>query len=167
MRLALIFLLLLQPSPVRAQSRGDFVGTILAAHNSARARHGAAPLAWSDALAASALAYAGVLARTNSFQHDPTPGRRKREGENLWMGARGVYAYPVMMAGFLHEERAFRPGLFPMASATGNWSDVAHFTQMIWPTTTVIGCGLASNAWSDFLVCRYAPPGNKDGTAIR
>jgi hypothetical protein len=73
----------------------------------------------------------------------------------------------VMMAGFLHEERAFRPGLFPMVSATGNWSDVAHFTQMIWPTTTVIGCGLASNAWSDFLVCRYAPPGNKDGTAIR
>ena len=139
------------------------MASVLAAHNGARARHGALPIVWSEALAASAHAYAGVIARTNSFQHDSTPGRRKREGENLWMGARGVYGYGVMMAGFLAEERAFRPGTFPMVSTSGNWADVAHFTQMIWPTTTAVGCGLASNVSSDFLVCRYSPPGNKDG----
>jgi len=145
----------------------DLSAVVLATHNGARARHGLPPLVWSDTLAANARAYAGVLARTNSFQHDSTPGRRKREGENLWMGSRGVYDYRAMMAGFLREERVFRPGVFPATSSTGNWSDVAHFTQMIWPATTAVGCGLASNAWNDFLVCRYGPPGNKDGFVIR
>lgn len=167
MRAVLTVLLLLQPSLALALPRGDFRDTILAAHGAARARHGIVPLAWSEALAANARAYALVLARTNSFQHDSTPGRRKRESENLWMGARGIYGPETMMAGFLREGRLFRPGVFPSVSKTGNWADVAHYTQMIWPTTTSVGCGLASNAWSDFLVCRYAAPGNKDGVAIR
>ncbi|MDP9086364.1 MAG: CAP domain-containing protein [Pseudomonadota bacterium] len=167
MRAVFTMLLLLHPSLAEGQQSGDLSSVVLAAHNGARARHGVPPLMWSTALADNARGYADLLARMNRFEHDSTPGRRKREGENLWMGARGVYDYRVMMAGFLREERVFRPGIFPTTSKTGNWSDVAHFTQMIWPSTTAVGCGLASNAWSDFLVCRYGPPGNKDGLSIR
>ena len=57
----------------------------------------------------------------------------------------------------------FRPGAFPDNSATGDWHAVAHYTQIVWPTTTEVGCALASSATTDYFVCRYAPTGNKDG----
>jgi len=31
---------------------------------------------------------------------------------------------------------------------------------MVWSDTTQIGCGMASAASGDYLVCRYSPPGN-------
>jgi hypothetical protein len=37
---------------------------------------------------------------------------------------------------------------------------------MIWPTTTRIGCALASTPRVDYLVCRYAGKGNVDGRAV-
>jgi hypothetical protein len=37
---------------------------------------------------------------------------------------------------------------------------------MVWPTTTRIGCAVASNAANDFLVCRYASAGNIDGRRV-
>ena len=33
---------------------------------------------------------------------------------------------------------------------------VGHFTAMVWRDTCEVGCGVSEN----FLVCRYAPPGN-------
>ena len=57
----------------------------------------------------------------------------------------------------------FFPGIFPATSRTGNWIDVGHYTQMIWPTSQRIGCALASTRSTDYLVCRYSPAGNIDG----
>jgi hypothetical protein len=37
---------------------------------------------------------------------------------------------------------------------------------MIWPTTTRVGCALATNASTDYLVCRYSPAGNIDGRPV-
>jgi hypothetical protein len=36
---------------------------------------------------------------------------------------------------------------------------------MVWPTTTHVGCAIYSADW-DYLICRYSPPGNKDGKPI-
>jgi hypothetical protein len=44
--------------------------------------------------------------------------------------------------------------------------DVAHYTQMIWPQTTEIGCGYAPGGGFNWLVCRYNPGGNKDGKPV-
>ena len=48
--------------------------TIIQAQNRARAIYGSPPLVWDTALAASARAYTGVLARENRLAHDPQRG---------------------------------------------------------------------------------------------
>ena len=37
---------------------------------------------------------------------------------------------------------------------------------MIWPTTTRVGCAIASTQRIDYLVCRYATAGNMDGRKL-
>ena len=145
--------------------RGETVlrQAVLDTHNMARARFGVAPLAWSDELAAGAMVHARYMARTGVYGHDRTPGRRKIAGENLWRGQRGLFAYETMIGVMIEEARHFRPGVFPNISRTGAWLDVAHYTQIVWPTTTSVGCALASSASTDYFVCRYSPTGNKDG----
>ncbi|MEO7787215.1 MAG: CAP domain-containing protein [Sphingomicrobium sp.] len=135
-------------------------------HNQSRQSFGSAPVAWSEELAGEARAYAGTMAATGIYDHDQTPGRRKRMGENIWRGTRGTFSYEVMLGVMIDERRDFRPGVFPQVSRTGSWHDVGHYTQIVWPTTTEIGCGLASSGLMDYLVCRYAPTGNKDGIAL-
>jgi uncharacterized protein YkwD len=140
--------------------------SVLSLHNRARREFGVPALMWNDELAAGALAHAQYMAATGIYGHDQTPGRRKKSGENLWRGARGVFAYEVMVQVMVDEGRLFRPGAFPENSRTGNWSDVAHYTQIVWPTTTEVGCALASSTTTDYFVCRYAPTGNKDGVVL-
>ena len=150
------------PAPA---DRGEHLlrASALGLHNAARRDFGAAPVQWSDELAAEALGHARHMAATGIYGHDKTPGRRKKMGENLWRGQRGVFSYETMVRVMIEEARHFRPGAFPDNSRTGNWSDVAHYTQIVWPTTTHVGCALASSATTDYFVCRYSPTGNKDG----
>ena len=137
--------------------------TVLNTHNQARSRFGVAPLAWSDQLAGDAARYAQYMAQTGVYGHDQSPERRKTAGENLWRGQRGLFSYDVMIGVMIAEAQNFRAGVFPDNSRTGTWRDVGHYTQIIWPTTTSVGCGLASSATTDYFVCRYSPSGNKDG----
>jgi len=153
------------PAPA---DRGEVVlrNTVLTAHNRARAEFGVPAMSWSDQLAAEAMGHAQHMARTGIYGHDQTPGRRKKQGENLWRGQRGLFSYDVMVGVMIEEARLFRPGVFPNNSVTGDWSAVAHYTQIVWPTTTEVGCAIASSATTDYFVCRYAPTGNKDGTYL-
>ena len=52
------------------------------------------------------------------------------------MGTRGAYELEEMAGGWAAEKSLFRPGIFPAVSSSGQWSDVAHYTQMIWKGTT-------------------------------
>ncbi len=133
--------------------------TMVAHHNAARARVGAAPLAWDDSLAADARAYAQQMARTGRFAHAVQRGWVK-QGENLWMGTRGAYRFPEMVGSWVAERRYFRRGVLPNVSTTGRIGDVGHYTQIIWRTTTRVGCAMAANARNEYLVCRYSPAGN-------
>ena len=140
---------------------------MIAAHNQARRHYRVGPLAWDAALARDAAIYAAKLARSGRFEHDPQRGRQPRQGENLWMGTRSAYSYAEMINLLIDERRDFRPGRFPGVSRTGSWSDVGHYTQIVWPTTTHVGCATASNRRDDYLVCRYLPAGNIVGTVLR
>ncbi len=64
------------------------------------------------------------------------------------------------------ERDKFRAGTFPQVSRTGNWADVGHYTQLIWPRTQEVGCAVAKGAVNDVLVCRYSPAGNIVGETI-
>jgi uncharacterized protein YkwD len=138
---------------------------MLAVHNAARAQAGVPPLTWDPALGDAAARYAVFLALTNSFQHSDRT-QRPGTGENLWMGTRGYFSYEAMLASWANERRDFVPGVFPAVSRSGNWESVGHYTQMVWPTTTRVGCAVATNSRNDFLVCRYSPAGNVNGRPV-
>ena len=148
--------------PIQAIS---LASQLLDAHNRERGAVGVPPLAWDEALASGAALYASQLAAQGELRHSPREAR-PGQGENLWMGTRGAFPLQQMAGNWASEKRWFRPGLFPAVSNTGNWADVGHYSQMVWPTTTRLGCAIASSPRADVLVCRYAPAGNIDGRRV-
>ena len=143
----------------------QFPQRVLTAQNIERARAGMQPMVWDAALGTAAAAYAQQMAFTGQFKHSDRSLRRGT-GENLWMGTHGAFSVETMVGRWASEKRYFVPGVFPNVSRSGNWADVGHYTQMIWPTTQRVGCALATNGRSDYLVCRYATAGNIYGRPI-
>lgn len=145
----------------------DIDARLLAAHNDERVRLGIPPLRWSDKLARQSREWAAQLTRMDGLEHsdsvdyaDPIYGE---EGENLWRGTKGYYT-PEQMVGLWIDERAiFIYGPFPRNSRTGQWRDVGHYTQLIWRTTTEVGCAVVANDEDEVLVCRYLEGGNVIG----
>ena len=137
----------------------------LTAHNIARVDAGASLLVWSDRLARDAQHWADTLAARNLYQH-AAPEQRKGQGENLWRGTRERWSPWEMVGFFVEEKRHFRAGDFPNVSQTGQWSDVGHYTQIIWPETREVGCAIARTHVDEVLVCRYWPAGNVWGQRV-
>jgi uncharacterized protein YkwD len=123
------------------------------AHNRLRARHCAPPLAWSTKLAASAQQWAGTLrAHGCAMQHSGGP-----HGENLAGGTAGLLDEAAVVNMWYDESRHynFKNGGFSMKTG--------HFTQVVWRTTTQLGCAVARCPGIDVWVCQYDPPGNVQG----
>ncbi len=150
------------PAAAQPLIASQFPSRVLAAHNRERALVGAPPLVWDNDLGTSAATYAQQLAFTGRFEHSDRAARRGI-GENLWTGTHGAYSVEAMIGAWASEKRVFFPGIFPANSRTGNWIDIGHYSQVIWPTTQRIGCALAATARTDYLVCRYSPAGNING----
>jgi hypothetical protein len=132
-------------------------------HNAARRAVGVPALVWNDGLAADALVYAKELARTRRFEHANLPQGPGHQGENLFTGTRDAYRYAEMIQFWIDEKKWFVNRPAPDVSTTGRGEDVGHYTQIIWRTTTQVGCAEASNDTDDYLVCRYLPTGNVIG----
>jgi hypothetical protein len=155
-------------APAPAQQLGGATGVLadrlLAAHNRERAMVGAPPLQWDARLAADAAAYGPTLASLRHLVHSPRE-TRLGERENLAMAWHATLSPEQLVDMWTQEKHLLKPGLFPDVSRTGQWQDVAHYTQMVWPTTTHVGCAIYAADW-DYLICRYSPPGNKDGKPV-
>jgi hypothetical protein len=145
---------------------GELAARLLTAHNRERATVGAPPLQWDSTLAEHAASYGPMLARLRTLVHSPREGR-PGERENLAKAWHGTMTPEQLVGMWTDEKRLLGPGsmLFPANSRTGRWEDIAHYTQMVWPTTTRVGCAIYSADW-DYLICRYSPPGNIDGKPI-
>lgn len=124
---------------------------IVEAHNAHRAKHCAAPLAWSPRLAQAAQAWAdSLVAQGCKFGHKP----RNPYGENLAAGTSGTLDGQAVAEMWYEEVKLYR---FP----DGGFSmQTGHFTQVVWRGTSQIGCGVATCNGMDIWVCEYDPPGN-------
>ena len=126
---------------------------ILEAHTRARAEHCAPPLRWSEELAARAQSWADHLAASGCGLVHSQSGL----GENLAAGSSGAFS-PERIVGLWYEEAAlydFARGGFSM--------ETGHFTQLVWLSSTQLGCGIATCGGLDVWVCNYDPPGNYEG----
>ncbi len=143
-------------APAYAQADPGSIAEILAAHNAYRTSLGLAPLHWSDRLEAKAQGWADHLAEIGELVHSGS-------GQNLAMAAAGTQSLTQLVDLWGSEQADFTNGSFPDISTTGNWEDVGHYSQMVWRSTTEVGCGFAENDGRDVLVCDYDPPGNVMG----
>ncbi|XP_021340630.1 cysteine-rich venom protein Mr30-like isoform X1 [Mizuhopecten yessoensis] len=80
------------------------------------------------------------------------PGRFS-VGQNLAMGHA---SWTVAITAWHDEVSAFTLG------GTNVFSDVGHYTQMVWAETSKLGCGFAVCSGTNFYVCNYSPTGNLD-----
>lgn len=129
---------------------------LLAAHNAYRENLGLPPLRWSHRLAAHAQLWAEHLAEIGQLEHSGP-------GQNLAMATAGTETLTQLVDLWGSEQADFTDGYFPAISTTGNWTDAGHYSQMVWRTTTEVGCGVAEGNGLEVLVCDYNPPGNVMG----
>ncbi|WP_439533492.1 CAP domain-containing protein [Polymorphobacter sp.] len=147
--------------PIIAAEPPDFMARVMALHNRARAEVKVPPLVWDEALVADARLWATALARQRLFEHDQT-NRPEPQGENLFMGTAGAYSVEEMIGEWVSERALLR--------GPGDWlasfPAVGHYTQMVWRTTSRVGCAMMRNGEDDYLVCRYRKAGNVMGEPV-
>jgi uncharacterized protein YkwD len=142
-----------EADPAAPTGAGDAADVILAETNRYRADHCAAPLTWSTKLAAAAQDWADQLKDAGcAFEHS-----QLAYGENLAGGTTGYLPPEAVVEMWYREVDAydFAKGGFSM--------DTGHFTQLVWRSTTQVGCGMSQCNGQDIWVCEYDPPGNMEG----
>ena len=164
---ALLFALLAPPLLAQQAPPAEFAG-LLSSHNSARQAVGVAPLAWSGELAAEAQAWADQLAGENcALRYDPDPERRKSTGQNLYRAYASTpysgYKRSAAEASerwisegqhYDHSRHQCKPGLGSQCGA---------YLQVIWETSTTLGCGRARCPTAEVWACHYTPRGGQEG----
>lgn len=143
------------PAPGPAPPAGSSVAQrFVAAHNAARAKHCAPPLAWSPKLEQVAQTWANSLRDQGcKFGHSGN----NSYGENLAAGTTGILD-PEATVKMWYDEIAkysFPDGGFSM--------ETGHFTQVVWKGTSQVGCAKSSCNDMDIWVCNYEMAGNWEG----
>jgi pathogenesis-related protein 1 len=140
---------------------------MVAAHNRWRKTVGAPPLTYSAELAKSAQAWANHLKQSNQckMQHSKPDGNY---GENLY------WASAIEWSNGRREQQTITP-----QQVVDSWGNeradynyktntctkgkmCGHYTQVVWKSTTTVGCAMAvcKDSREQVWVCRYQPPGN-------
>jgi len=159
--------------PVSPAPEPSTLSGMLETHNQARAAVAVMPLTWSSQMSNYAQEWATYLANNNNceMKHRAVAGNAPLNvGENLYWGSAVRWS----------DGRTDIQAITPSQVATA-WADekadydyandscapgkaCGHYTQMVWNTTTEVGCGMAicpdkGQIW----VCNYNPPGNYVG----
>ncbi|KAG7813389.1 hypothetical protein KL921_000935 [Ogataea angusta] len=129
-------------------SSSDFQEAILKEHNDKRALHGVDALTWDDTLAQYAQNYADEYDCSGVLTHSGG-----KYGENLALG----YTTTGTVDAWYDEGENYNYG--------SSCSVYDHFTQVIWKSTTKVGCGYkhCNDYWGTYIVCSYDPAGNVIG----
>ncbi len=132
-----------------ASSGGSIAQEMLAAHNSYRAKVGTPPLAWSDKLAVMAQRWATTLIQRGTLEH-----QGGQFGENLFEISGGHATPSSVVSAWMSEEANYNHETNSCKGRCG------HYTQVIWRSTKLVGCGVARAGEREVWVCDYDPPGN-------
>jgi pathogenesis-related protein 1 len=137
---------------------------MVAAHNQWRSKTGVPALKWSNNLTASAQQWADQLARSGCRVKHSTG----TNGENIyWAGAAQRSDGTSSMQEITEQNvvDAWGNEVKDYDYASNSCHGVCgHYTQVVWKSTTEVGCGMAfcsdkAQVW----VCQYTPPGNMVG----
>lgn len=143
------------PANIGSKLSADEVKTLLTLHNQARTEVGVSGLSWSTDAAAYIQNWVDQLAATScNLQHR----QPNQYGENLFMGSMG-YGVSDAVKAWDSEKKAYNGA--PISPS--NFSGVGHYTQMVWRSTTKVGCAKASCNGMVIIGCNYDPPGNMIG----
>lgn len=132
-------------------SLSDFANTILKEHNIKRAlQEDTSALTWSSELATYAQNYADSYDCSGTLTHSGGP-----YGENLALG----YTAAGSVDAWYNEIQYYDFSNPTFSSQTG------HFTQVVWKSSTQVGCGIkaCNNEWGNYVICSYNPAGNYIG----
>lgn len=131
-------------------------------HNKVRKDVNVPNLEWSRELSAYAQLWATKLANDGcKLDHRPSNGKWSRiYGENIYFGtAKGLTASDASKAWY-GEIKDFNNEKLTMS----NLAKVAHYTQMVWRSTTKVGIGQATcPSGATIIVANYSPMGNYMG----
>jgi len=151
LKLFLLTTILIALSIIQLVAQNDFNQSILERHNHWRSNKGVQPLKWSNALEASAIDWANTLARQCDMRHSDG-----NYGENLFMGTKGYYGPVDAVDSWMSEEEFYDE----RTNSCEKNKVCGHYTQVIWSTTTDLGCARVDCDDYVIIVCQYSPPGN-------
>lgn len=142
---------------------------MVAAHNRWRAKVGVPPLVYSAELASSARDWAEQLRDANHCQMRHSGSQD--HGENIfWSSARewsdgSREIQPISSREVVDAWASERRDYDAAANRCAPGAMCGHYTQIVWRTTTAVGCGaaLCPDSLEQVWVCHYAPPGNIRG----
>jgi len=137
----------------KAITHSSIAREMVAAHNLYRTRVGSPPLAWSDGLAARAQHWATTLIDRGLF----VPRRDGQFGENLFEISGGGATSSSVVGAWASEKVNYHYATNSCTARCG------HYTQVVWRSTRLVGCGVARNAKREVWVCDYDPHGNTIG----
>jgi len=138
----------------------SFPTDCLNVHNQQRMAVNLSNVTWSDSLAASAQAWAENMA-VNGFRHSG------KTGENIASTSYTTSVLGRLLGLWVHEQEHYIVGCkYPDCSTTS--AEVGHYTQMVWHSTTQVGCGFApgANRGYNYLCCQYYKAGNIVGQYV-
>ncbi|KAK6916274.1 CAP domain, partial [Dillenia turbinata] len=124
-------------------------------HNNARSNVSVPCLQWNDTLAEYAQSYANNRTGDCILRHSNTD-----YGENLFIGTGRNYTGVDAVDAWVPEEQNYDYSTNTCAQG----AVCGHYTQVVWNTTTSIGCArVTCNNGSIFITCNYYPAGNIPG----
>jgi len=137
---------------------GEEAREIIDLHNRIRSEVGSGPLAWSKEIAGYAQEWVNHLAKTAcSLRHRPLSGKyAQKHGENGFIGTIGYHEIGEAIRLWELEKQDYKG-----QGITGsNYRLFGHYTQVVWRTSTQMGCGKAECNGRILFFCNYHPRGN-------
>ncbi|KAK9076800.1 hypothetical protein SSX86_005134 [Deinandra increscens subsp. villosa] len=137
------------------QFNKNFINDFISIQNQARTTLRMPPLVWDTKLARYADVYAKRRQQDCLLKHS-----NGAYGENIFWGSGDGWNPAQAAAAWVAERRWYSYG-----SNSCNGQECGHYTQIIWKTSSRIGCARVTcfQGRGVFMICNYDPPGNYIG----